>query len=252
MKKIFSFLVLFIVVSTAYSQHTIYIGAQGGICIPNLSAGNIDPLSTGFESALGADFGALAEFSINKWFSIQPEIDYSQEGGKRDGLQPFINQFQNIAPQPYLYADYNAGIQLNYLLIPVMAKFKFAIAHKLEFYINAGGYIGLLLKAKTKTSGNSLIYYDAAGQNAQQVYPGIYNFDQQVNITDSLKTFNAGVITSIGFSYDIGRGKIFIEGGGNYGFVTVQKSAANGANNALAATMHLGYAYSLRKRKKIQ
>jgi len=232
-------------------QHAIYIGGKGGISIPNLSAGSNNPLATGYKSSLGADFGILAEFPINRWFSIQSEIDYSQEGGKHNGLQPFINPYPDVAPQPYLYADFKSEVRLNYLMVSAMAKFNFNISKKLKAYINVGEFGGLLLGAKTLVSGSSHVYLDAAGQQEQQVYPdAVFIFDDNENIKDSLKSFNTGVIALVGFSYEVGRGKIFIEGGGNYGFISVQKNPDNGTNYAGAAIMHIGYEYMLRKRRK--
>jgi len=38
---------------------------------------------------------------------------------------------------------------------------------------------------------------------------------------------------------------IFVEAGGNYGFFTVQQKEINGSNRAEAASVMLGYAFSL-------
>jgi hypothetical protein len=236
---------------SVYAQHAIYIGAKAGISIPNLRAGSDNPLVNGFSTSLGADFGVLAEFKINRWLSIQPEIDYSQEGGKRDGLQPLINPFPDIVNQPYLYANYKSAVRLNYLMIPVMAKFSFKLSGKFNFYTNVGVFGGLLLGGKTMLGDSSHIYLDPAGTQEQTYYPNaVFAFNDNENIKDSLKNFNAGVILFIGFSYNIGNGKIFIEGGGNYGIIGVQKNPDNGTNYAGAITAHLGYEFILRRRKK--
>ena len=234
-----------------YAQRTVFIGVKGGISIPNLHGNSSNPLESGYSTSLGADCGVLAEFTINKWFSIQPEIDYSQEGGKHDGLQPFINPYPDIAPQPYLYATYNSAIRLNYLMVPIMAKFNFNLSGKLKFYTNVGGFAGFLLKGKTMTSGNSHVYLNPDGTNEQPFYPNaVFSFADNENITDSLKTFNAGIIAFVGFSYQLGNGKIFIEGGGNYGLVGVQRYTYDGTNYAGAITAHIGYEYILRRKKR--
>jgi hypothetical protein len=236
------------VIASTYGQY--YIGVKGGICVPDLRAGSDNPLSNGYETSLGADFGVMAELPINKWLSLQAEIEYSQEGGKRDGLQPFFNPYTNISPQTFLYANYNSGVRLNYLMLPVMAKFNLKLARKLKLYINAGGFCGLLLGGKTLVSGNSLVYLDPAGTQPQQVYPGIiFPFNEDENIKDSLKSFNAGVIAFIGFSYRVGRGKVFIEAGGNYGLIAVQKNPTNGTNYSGAVTAHVGYEYLLWRKR---
>lgn len=40
---------------------------------------------------------------------------------------------------------------------------------------------------------------------------------------------------------------IFIEGGGNYGFLNIQKGSQNGTNNTGAATAVVGYRYWFHK-----
>jgi hypothetical protein len=226
----------------------IFVGVKGGISIPNLSAGsnNQNPLSNGFSSRLGADFGALAEFPLNKWLSIQPEIDYSGQGGKHDGLQAIPDPYASTPP--YLYANYKNVARLNYLQMPVMAKLNFRLSQKWKLYVNAGVFAGLVLSAKTVSSGSSYIYADQAGQ--QPVSPSPESFDTTQNIKSSVNSFNVGIIGAVGLSYEIGNGKVFLEGGGEYGFINIQKYSADGTNYTGAATIHLGYAYALHCNKK--
>ena len=230
------------------AQNTFYLGVKGGISIPNLTAGsdNQNPLSNGFSSRLGADFGILAEFPINKWFSIQPEIDYSGQGGKHNGLQAVPDPY--MSSPPYFYANFRNVARLNYLQVPIMAKFNFAIAKKLQFYVNAGAFAGFLLSAKEISSGDSYLYEDAQGQ--QPVSPQQESFDTTENIKSSINSFNAGLIGLVGLSYNICGGKGFIEAGGSYGFINIQKYSADGTNYAGAATIHLGYAYAIHCKKK--
>ncbi len=253
-KSVHRFLLLFIYCSNtvvAYGQRDYYIGATAGISVPNLKAGSDNPLSNGFETSLGADFGILAEFPINKWLSIQPGINYTQEGGRHTGMQPFINPYTEVDPRPYLYADYKSSIRLNYLMFPVTAKFNFKLAEDWNFYTNVGGFASFALGGKLILAGDSKIYLDAEGKQEQQVYPGlVYKFDDKQDIKDSIRRFNAGAIIFVGFSYKTGRGKYFIETGANYGFIPVQLNPDNGTNYAGAVTVHLGYEYLIRRKRK--
>ncbi|PVD50722.1 hypothetical protein DC498_18305 [Terrimonas sp.] len=68
------------------------IGIRGGLTIPNLSSGSgadVNPLNEGYSSRLGAGFGIFADFKISKLFSLQPMLEYSQQGGKKNGFQAF-------------------------------------------------------------------------------------------------------------------------------------------------------------------
>jgi hypothetical protein len=49
----------------------------------------------------------------------------------------------------------------------------------------------------------------------------------------------------VGIRYQRGRHCFFLEAGGNYGFITVQNSDANGSNRLGAASVMVGYAFSL-------
>jgi hypothetical protein len=46
-------------------------------------------------------------------------------------------------------------------------------------------------------------------------------------------------------AYKIKKSYIFIEGGGNYGFLNIQKGTANGKNETGAGTVAVGYAFWL-------
>jgi hypothetical protein len=240
-------LAIIICVSTfpVCGQVNINVGFKGGICIPNLSAGynNQNPLSNGYSSRTGGDFGVLATGQFNKWLAFQAEIMYSQQGGKHNGLQAIPNPYGSV-PQ-YFYANFKNTAKLNYLQIPLMARFDFRLQKKLNLYANTGAFAGFLLSAKSVSSGSSYIYADKTGQ--QPVSPSARSFDSTVDIKSSIHKFNAGVIGAIGLSYQFHFGKIFIEGGGYYGFINIQKYKADGTNYSGAATIHLGYLYALQK-----
>ncbi|HXB28565.1 MAG TPA: porin family protein [Puia sp.] len=236
------------------------LGLQGGISIPNLSASGSEnnPLNTGYSSRLGPEFAIFGEYYVNSLFSLVPKIEYSAQGGKKDGFQAMptpteLAQYfeQQGMPVPtYLYANFNSEAKLDYLLIPILAKFGWYLDTQKKFRITiaAGPYLGFLLSAKQVTSGNSYIYLDPAAKDTLPV--GSQSFDQTTDIKNQLNTTNFGVDGSVGIEYLFGSSqheKIFFEAGGNYGFLNIQKGTANGKNNTGAATVMLGYAYKLGK-----
>jgi len=222
------------------------IGIKGGLSIPNLTSGSTsNPLNSGYSSRLGPDAAVFADFHIAGIFSIQPQVEYSSQGGKKDGLQAFPNS--SGAGPTYFYANYNSETKLDYLLIPVMAKVHFKLGEKLKFYVMAGPQVGFLLSAKQVNSGNSPIYEDPQGTTP--ISPS-ESFDTTANVKNSLNSINFGVEGAIGFSYKIGNNSVFVEGGGNYGFINIQKNSADGENNTGAASVTLGYAYTFHCNKK--
>jgi hypothetical protein len=238
---------------TANAQD-VSLGFRGGISIPNLTAGGSSetPLNTGYSSRSGLDAGVFAEFKFSSLFSLQPMLEYSAQGGKKDGLQAFATPAQVAQEFPpgqspqYLYANYNSTAKLNYLMLPVLAKFGWNFkGSPWRFYIDAGPFLGYLIYAKQVTSGSSNFYTDPAG--TQPLPGGPQSFDNTQDIKDQINKVNFGIEGNLGFAYRLKKSYIFIEGGGNYGFLNIQKMAADGKNETGAATAAIGYSFSLGK-----
>jgi hypothetical protein len=73
--------------------------------------------------------------------------------------------------------------------------------------------------------------------------------DLNDGIKKDLHKANVGVEALAGISRSFGKHEIFLEGGGNYGFVKIQRDAANGKNNTGAAAIEPGYAYKFERNK---
>ncbi|WP_142685033.1 porin family protein [Chitinophaga polysaccharea] len=234
------------------------LGARGGISIPNLTAGGSEsnPLNTGYSSRQGPDFGIFGEYHISKLFSIEAMLSYSSEGGKKKGLQafPFPPEMAPALPPgmpapTYLYANFESQAKMNYLMLPILAKFGWNLGatSPLRLYVDAGPFLGFLVSAKQVTSGSSILYLDEEGKQPITQQP--QSFDKTTDIKDQLHTFNVGVSGNVGLAYIFGRNQVFVEGGGNYGFLNIQKGSANGKNNIGAATASIGYAYRICNKK---
>jgi hypothetical protein len=180
-------------------------------------------------------------------------VEYSSQGGMKNGMQAFTTPPEMAAmfpagqAPPYLYANYNSEAKLNYLLVPVLAKFGWNLPNgPFRIYAGAGPFAGFLLPAHQVTSGLSVIYADKQGQQPLSANP--QSFDSNNVIKDQLNKFNFSVSGNMGIAYHFIRSNIFIEGGGNYGFLNIQKGTADGKNNTGSATVNVGYACTLGKR----
>ena len=224
------------------------LGVKGGISIPSLSAGdgNRNPLVVGYEPRLAPGASIFAEFKFSDRLSFQPMIEYSSQGGKKDGLQAFTTPDEvaqtfpaGQAPQ-YLYANYNNEVKMNYIIVPLLLKFGWDLKKSpFRFYADGGPFAGWLLSAHKVTSGQSQFYTDPAGQQA--LPGGMQSFDKTTDIKDQLHQFNFGIEINIGFNYKFGRHNIFIEGGGNFGALNIQKFDKDGRNETGAGTLAIGY-----------
>ena len=251
-KACYLYIFFIFMLGNAAKAQSVSVGIRGGISIPNLRAGGSDnnPLTTGYSSRLGPDAAVFAAFKLSDMVSIQPMLEYSAQGAKKNGFQalPAPAAAAILFPPgelpPFLYANFNNEIKLNYLMLPILAKFGFNLnGSAWRLYADAGPFAGLLLSAKNVTGGASDIYKDAAGQ--QSLGLGSLSFNNHQDVKDSLQRWNAGVEANIGLQYDFGRSSLFMEGGGNYGLINLQKNEANGKNKTGAVTVSLGYSFRL-------
>src|SRR5690349_5942746 len=257
MKKIFclfSFFMYFFIPRAVSQNQKDYFGIKGGISIPNLRAKGAEqnPLNTGYSSRLGPDFAVFYEKGISQTFSFMPSLEFSSQGGKKDGFQAFAtpDEFAAAFPPgnvpPYLYADYNSEAKMNYLMLVALAKFTWPLGSKspCSIYLDAGPFGALLLSAHQVTSGSSIIYADEGMQ--QPLTQSEQSFDNKQDIKDELHKGNFGIEGDLGVALTVKSGKLFLEGGANYGFLNIQKGTENGKNQVGAATVRIGYAYALR------
>jgi hypothetical protein len=248
MKRYLCFLLFIVACINARAQ--IDIGIKAGLSIPNLTSGNsANPINKGYGSRLGPDASIQAEFHLSRRFSIQPEIQYSSQGGKKDGNQAFSVPPELAAMFPpgqapsYLYANYKSTAKFNYLMIPILAKFHFILRNNWDVYAAVGPFVSFVLNAKNITSGTSTIYLDE--QHTQPMPIGEQSFDRTENIKKDLHSANAGIDGLVGLAYHFKNSSVFVEGGGNYGFVKIQKGDVNGQNNTGAAVAVVGYAITI-------
>lgn len=252
--------------SAASAQKPLYVGIKGGISIPSLKAGESEnDWNKNYTSRIGPYFGGFVEIPLGKYFAFQPELAYAAEGGKRYGIQPmtipaeYVGLFQAFfkTDKDYIFADLKCVSRVNYLQLPLLMKFSYPIAckGKLQVFAQAGPYIGYLVAAKQLVKTDNLRVYLDGGGNLEIPPPQVASFfgtkvDTTIAAQNDLHRFNTGIQGAVGLSYAIGRGKVFVEGGGNYGFLYIQKGDDHGKNNIGAGTILLGYSFNLRASRK--
>lgn len=243
--------------SQAQENKSLFVGVKGGLSVPSLKAGETEnDWNKDYESRLGPYFALVAEYRLSRYFYFQPELAYAAEGGRRGGIQPmsipeaYLKDFQTFfkTKKDYLYANLNSVSRLNYLQLPLLFKFQYPIAcqGRLQAFVQAGPYIGYLLVSKQFVSSDDLhVYLD--GEGKEEIPPILVheffgtNIDTVIAAKDELHRWNVGVQGGVGLVWIAGKSKFFIEGGGNYGFIPVQKNNNHGKNNIGAATVLLGY-----------
>ena len=87
MKKILIIASILFASHITQAQNDIYIGVRGGLNIPKLTASGENPMSKGYSSRLAGNGGIFVEIQISELFSLRPMVEYTQQGGLRNGLQ---------------------------------------------------------------------------------------------------------------------------------------------------------------------
>ncbi len=219
----------------------LYVGVHGGTSIPSLRDNGGNALSSGFSTRVAPYFGAWLDDQIAPGFSVQVELDYAAQGGKRNGVQPLENDVPGllVPAGTTLYASFKNTAKLNYLEVPVLAKFHFGTAH--QFFAAIGPYAGYLLSAKTETSGQSPIYLDAA--RTQEVAP-TQDFGATTDNRSDLHLWNFGMQAGVGFAQEVAHGFVTLDLRGGLGLTNIQKdTAANGKNSTGNLVIALGYSF---------
>ena len=129
MKKLF--ITMFAILAlTSISAQEVLFGAKAGVNFASITGEDTDDL----DGITAFHFGAVVEIPVSEKFSIQPELLYSAQGAKfsEDGM--------------------DIDLKLNYINVPVLAKFYVADG----FSIEAGPQFGILLDAEVEGDGMSL------------------------------------------------------------------------------------------------
>jgi hypothetical protein len=236
--------VLCLAAQAAAQTPDVSIGGHAGLSIPNIRAGATDILSQDFASRRGVFFGIFVETKIAPRVSLVVDVNYTSQGGKRDGVQP-ITMDVGLPPLPngsYYYADYHNETILDYVEIPVQLRLHFGTGHR--FFINGGPYVGFLVRGRAVTSGSSLIYLDPG--KSQPITPAPVPFDADTDVSDSLKRTNVGITAGGGIRHRAGPGELVAEAHFQAGLTTIQRDVTTSGNNKTGAVVaSVGYSVPL-------
>ena len=239
----------------------VYAGGKAGVGMPSLATGaKSTPLNEDYAFRLTYYGGFVMEVQSDKLLSFLAEINYSTQGGERYGMQalPLMDQLklfwdeltsQGVKHDNYMYSNLKSQEIFNYVEMPLMAKATFGSGRRFNFYLSSGPFVGVLIRATSITRGINSIYLDKEGINPVDKYLqsdglsalGKQSFNKTVNITGNLNRYNVGWQGSIGFEIITKSGKMFMELGGNYGFIPIQKDESNGSNTTDNAIITIGY-----------
>ena len=237
---------------SAASASPLTVGLQTGSTIPNLRDNGGNEFSSGWSTRVGLLAGVSADVQVTPAFSVRAELNYSQQGAKKNGLQ--AASLPNVPLT--LYADFKNTAKLDYVEVPVLARLHVGPMKRL--FVDLGPYAGFLLSARNVTVGSSKVYMDAAGANeaiflvdpndpGQGTYTlGTLPFGATTDNKSSLHSINWGVQAGLGVTQPVGRGRVSLEVRGELGLMNIQKHPeVDGKNSTGALSVALGYTVPL-------
>jgi hypothetical protein len=224
LQKTAVFLFLVLLLFSFSEANEIWLGLQGGLSLPNFSGGTTE-LSKGYTSRRAPFIGLAVGFVLSPSFAIRTEINYSSQGGQRNGMQPLApDQAQGlpIPPELTLYANFDNETIIDYLEIPLMAEF--SSGRRVKFFANAGPYVGYRVRAKTVTSGMSTLYIDSSGNPLiiyGQALPPV-SFDAETDVSGEINRLNLGLCASLGAKIPFGPGLFALSARFSLGLSNIQ------------------------------
>ena len=248
---------LFLVTAFSFAQTAdkeTHVGLKVGISLPNILGSSDQEITKDYKSRIAPNFGGFVDVGLTRHLSIQAGLDYASQGGKRNGVQPItatIPGLPTLPPGQYFFADFKNTAKLDYLEVPVMAKYRFKKDKKIGYYVNAGPYFGFLMKATTVTKGSSTIYVDK--NRTPLLLPPVGTpfpvipFDAKTDVTDDLNRFNFGITGGGGITFPAKGNYFFIDARGSYGLTTLQKDTINdGKSRTGNLVISFGYAFKIK------
>jgi len=210
MLKNFSVVILLIIFNLQ-SEAQNFIGPIMGLSIATWSdLEESNGVTTGFKA--GINIGAAFEMDIDSNFSIQPELRFTQMGT--------IEKFDFGA------GEEKATLSINYLTIPILAKYRFGMKPS-QFFILAGPRLGF---------GVGDVTLEAGGQSGSQSFE-----DAEVS------KFDFGLEVGAGVRFKLGTANMFIDARYYLGLQNLNSGNLPGNAKNTAIGINVGYLFSLAK-----
>jgi opacity protein-like surface antigen len=229
MKKVLLVSAMALVAGFSYAQT---ITPKVGISLSTVSDGDESNVDT--KSKIGFTLGAAFNFPITESFSIQPELSYVQKGTKS-------KESYTDGPNPTDIYESENKITINYLEIPVLAKYSFGEGTK--FFLNAGPSLGFGLGGKTKRE----ITQSYGGQSASGEIEGDVKFG---DLDEDAEEGDVYLDNRIDFGVQLGAGvlianKIQIDVRYGLGLSALYDDAEDGAYKNRVIQFTVGIPFSL-------
>lgn len=202
MKKLTSMLVVIFMtaamVQLANAQSPVSFGLKGGLNIANLHGSDLEP-----DARTGVLVGAVLDINVPAFpFGVESGVYYSQKGAEMSG--------DNI----------ESKIKLDYIEVPVMAKFQLGPPGPITPSFAIGPYLGFNINAEQEGS--------IGGVNGTG------------DISDDIKGTEFGGVAAVGLDFNLGVTKLNGTARYSYGFTSVWDDSNADSDRNAVFTIALG------------
>lgn len=224
MKKItlLLFTISLITFKTTAQESKIKFGIHGG---PNYSTlWGFDSYAD-LNSGLAYVFGISLQYQIQENLSIKTDLNYERKTQKSKSYIEILDPESSLPPGTY---HVKSTAYLNYITLPILLKYNFS--KDKSFYVNAGPYLGYLLKSGIKTQVN---------------IPGETNYDEED--TKYKKSMDFGFTAGIGKEFQLNENhQFYIELRDNLGLSNISKTEVmnGGSIKTNSVNLLVGYTFN--------
>lgn len=146
-----------------------------------------------YDKKLTPAIAGFLAFNLTDWLSIQPEIAFSSKKTEFKGVAVMTTEMEPEGEGKFL--PFKTTYNLKYLNLPILLRFTLPISKKPRLNIFLGPTFGFKISEREKgfhtTSDDEVI-----------------NFDKD---DDYFKDYDIGAMGGIGFSFQLGPGKVMID-----------------------------------------
>ncbi len=212
-------LLAILIPSGLYAQYA--IGVKGGVNFCNYGGRYI---TSNYEEKIRANFGLVAQFQTNSWFSVQTELNFDPKGANYSRIKTSTSYYTEE------YKDFNE--ELNYLSLPVLAKFD--IGDKNRIFGYTGLYVSYLMSANIR---GTYIKTNSFNPDDQEITEVDRDYKSEID------NFDMGAVFGIGGDIKMSdQLLLFIDGRFNWGWLNVaQQGQGKIFNNTWSVNLGLVY-----------
>ncbi len=215
---------------TQAQEGKIELGIEGGPSLTNLRG----PQEKFKYNGIPLGFGGITfQYHFSKMISLKTGLSYDPKA--------FTATFEIDKPFSSINGKHSFSRRLDYLTLPVMIRFQ--VGKKVRFFVNAGGYLGILLVSSTEgTTIQDNEYYS---------HTSFFSYKSLIKDLHGTSAFDFGASGGLGIGIPIkNRWTISLEARGNLGLANIQNNSSElyqnrGTANTYSTALLLGVSYWL-------